>query len=102
MTRITNQSSIINKHVAQRTCVACRAVKTKRELVRLVHTAQGNIEIDEYGKKTGRGAYLCHEWRCWEKGLNSNRLEYALRGKLSQDIREELTKQAKDILKGDN
>jgi len=82
--------------------VACRAVKAKWELVRLVHTAQGNIEIDESGRKTGRGAYLCHEWRCWEEGLNSNRLEYALRGNLSRDNREELVKQAKDILKGDN
>ena len=46
------------KHVPQRTCIACRKVAGKRGLVRLVRTAEGNVEVDPSGKQAGRGAYL--------------------------------------------
>ena len=81
--------------------MACRKVKAKRELVRLVRTPDGSIEIDSSGKKTGRGAYLCRVWECWEAGLKGNRLEHALRSNLTQDNREQLTKQVRDLLKGE-
>ena len=83
-----------------RTCVTCRKVQAKRELVRLVNTLDGNIEIDSSGKKAGRGAYLCRDWNCWETGLKSSRLEHALRGSLTKDNRAQLIEQAGEILKG--
>ncbi len=83
-----------------RTCVACRKVQAKRELLRLVNTLDGNIEIDGSGRKAGRGAYLCRDWHCWEAGLKSSRLEHALRGSLTKDNRDQLIKQASEILKG--
>ena len=83
-----------------RTCVACRKVQAKRELVRLVNTSDGNIEIDSSGKKAGRGAYLCRDLNCWETGLKSSRLEHALRGSLTEDNRAQLIKQASEMLKG--
>ncbi len=86
--------------IAQRTCVACRQIKTKGELIRLVRTPEGSIEIDNSGKKKGRGAYLCNARECWEKALKSNKLEHALRGGLTQDNREQLTQNGKDLLKG--
>jgi len=101
MMSIINPGSGSARRLPQRTCVACRKVKTKRELIRIVHTPDGNIEIDGSGKKAGRGAYLCQTWRCWEAGLKSNRLEYALRSNLNQNNRERLIEQAKDVLKGD-
>ena len=58
------------KHVPLRTCVGCRQVRSKREMVRIVRTPTGEIEIDERGKKSGRGAYLCRRRECWRKGLN--------------------------------
>ena len=67
------------KHIPQRTCVACRKVRAKRELIRLVRVADGSIEIDTGGKKEGRGAYLCPEQECWTLGLKSGRLERTLR-----------------------
>ncbi len=70
--------------------MACRQVKAKRELVRLVRTADGNIEIDLSGKKAGRGAYLCRSMQCWEMGLKGNRIEQALKVTLSETNREEL------------
>jgi predicted RNA-binding protein YlxR (DUF448 family) len=57
------------KHVPQRTCVACRQVKSKRELVRVVRAPDGKICVDESGKLHGRGAYLCRDRACWEKGI---------------------------------
>jgi len=78
------------KHVPQRTCVACRKVKAKRELIRLVRVADGSVEVDTSGKEAGRGAYLCQEQECWEAGLQGGRLEHALRATLSGDNREQL------------
>ena len=82
--------------------MACRQIKTKRELVRLVRTPEGNIEIDSSGKKKGRGTYLCPVWECWEKALKGNQLEHALRGGLTRDNREQLIKHGQDLLKGVN
>ena len=78
--------------------MACRKVKAKRELIRVVHTSDGNVEIDTSGKKAGRGAYLCWAPECWEAGLKGSRLEYALRVRLTQDNREQLIKYGKDLL----
>lgn len=98
----TSSQSVRLKHIPQRTCLGCRQVKAKRELIRLVHTPDGNIEIDTSGKKAGRGAYLCPVWECWEAGLKGNRLEHALCSRLTQDNREQLITYAKDRLKGAN
>ncbi len=85
------------KHIPQRTCVACRVVKAKRELVRLVRTLEGNVEIDISGKRAGRGAYLCCQWECWQIGLKGNRLEHTLRTSLTPDNREQLIRYSKDL-----
>ena len=87
------------KHVPQRTCLACRKVKDKRELIRLVRISEGRVEVDTGGKKAGRGAYLCRARECWEIGLKGSRLEYALRTNLTQDNREQLIKYGKTIYK---
>jgi predicted RNA-binding protein YlxR (DUF448 family) len=73
------------KHVPQRTCVGCRKIQPKREMVRIVRTPDQGVKIDESGKAPGRGAYLCRERKCWEKALSEKRLEYALKTGLSKD-----------------
>lgn len=85
----------------QRTCVACRQVRTKRELIRLVRVDDGRVEVDTSGRKAGRGAYLCNTPECWEVGLKRGRLEHVLRIALSRDNREELAEQGKAIMRGD-
>lgn len=67
------------RHVPQRTCVACRTTGAKRGLVRVVRSAEGRVEVDETGKKPGRGAYLCRTRECWDKALKGKVLEYALK-----------------------
>jgi predicted RNA-binding protein YlxR (DUF448 family) len=78
------------KHIPQRTCLACRQVKSKRELVRLVRTLDQGVEVDTGGRKTGRGAYLCPKQECWEVGLRGNQLERSLGVRLTPDNREQL------------
>ena len=77
-----------SKNLPQRTCIACRQVKEKKDLVRLVSTGNGIVEIDTFGKKPGRGAYLCPKRTCWELALRKNRLDYALRTRLNDDNRQ--------------
>ena len=67
------------RHVPQRTCVACRGGSAKRELIRIVRTVDGSVVIDPTGKKSGRGAYLCHDRTCWETALKRSVLPRALK-----------------------
>lgn len=71
-------------HIPMRTCIGCRQVKEKLHLVRIVHTPQG-VEVDPRGKSSGRGAYLCPSWECWQQGLKEKRLAYALKAKASPE-----------------
>lgn len=77
-----------SKSLPQRTCIACRQVKEKKDLIRLVSTGNGIVEIDAFGKKPGRGAYVCPKRTCWELALRKNRLDYALRTRLNDDNRQ--------------
>ncbi len=86
------------KQIPQRTCIACRKITGKRELVRLVRTADGTVEVDASGKKTGRGAYLCRTWQCWQSGLKGGRLEHALRAALTKDNRQRLISCGEDLV----
>jgi len=67
------------KHIPQRTCIACRTVRAKRELIRIVRDAEGRVHADATGKQAGRGAYLCRARECWEQVLSAPRaLTHAL------------------------
>jgi len=78
--------------------VACRQVRAKRELVRLVCVSEGGVEVDTSGKRAGRGAYLCKKLECWKVGLKGSRLEYALRTTIAPENREQLMRYGKDFL----
>ena len=81
------------KHIPLRTCTACGRKAPKRELVRIVRTPYGNVQVDGTGKQNGRGAYLCTDPACWEQGLRPKRLprlEHALRGRIPSEDREHL------------
>jgi predicted RNA-binding protein YlxR (DUF448 family) len=54
-------------------------VHPKREMMRVVRTTKGSIEIDPGGKQAGRGAYLCRRKGCWETALKRKSLEHALK-----------------------
>jgi predicted RNA-binding protein YlxR (DUF448 family) len=85
------------KHVPERTCIVCRQKRPKWEMVRIVRTPQGTLEIDNRGKKAGRGAYLCRTKDCWEAGLAKKKLEYALKTEISSEQRAELVEYSKTL-----
>jgi len=78
------------RHVPQRTCVGCRQVRPKREMIRIVRTPDAGVQIDPTGKLAGRGAYICPRQECWEAALAKGRLEQALKTRLTPQEREAL------------
>jgi predicted RNA-binding protein YlxR (DUF448 family) len=93
----TNARQPSVKHLPQRTCLACRQVREKRALIRIVRATDGTVGVDDTGKKAGRGAYLCRNKNCWEEGLKSNRLEHVLRTKLNEEDRFRLVEYIKRL-----
>jgi len=85
------------KHIPLRTCVACRQIRAKRELVRIVKPPEGQIVVDEKGKAAGRGAYLCRRRTCWQVVMQPGRLEHALRAAVSAEEREALLRYAEHL-----
>ena len=76
------------KHVPQRTCVGCREILPKRQMVRVVRTAHG-VRVDPTSKLAGRGAYLHDRRECWERGLRGG-LAHALKAELTVNDRAQL------------
>jgi len=77
------------RHVPERTCIACRQKRAKWELIRIVRTPQGAVEIDETGKKSGRGAYVCMLQGCWHT-LKGKRLEQVLKAQIISEQHDNL------------
>ena len=73
------------KKVPMRMCVACREMKPKKELIRVVRTPEGEVIADETGRKNGRGAYLCRSEICLGKAIKTRALERALDHPLSEE-----------------
>ena len=66
------------RKIPQRQCVGCREMKDKKELLRVVRTPEGDIQLDSRGKVSGRGAYVCPDVACLKKARKSKALERAL------------------------
>ena len=56
-----------NKKIPMRKCVGCQEMKEKKSLIRVVKTAEGDLILDDTGKKNGRGAYICRSIECFKK-----------------------------------
>lgn len=46
------------KKIPMRKCVITGEQKPKKDLIRIVRTTEGTVEVDTTGKKNGRGVYL--------------------------------------------
>ncbi len=65
---------MIPKKIPERRCVGCGERFPKSALIRVVRTPEGEICLDRTGKKSGRGAYLCHNSACLKLARKANRL----------------------------
>ncbi|MCR5216216.1 MAG: YlxR family protein [Lachnospiraceae bacterium] len=71
------------KKQPQRLCIGCQEMKDKKDLLRVVCTPEGEIELDPTGKKNGRGAYICKNASCLEKAMKTKGLHKAFKREIS-------------------
>lgn len=76
-----------------RMCIGCREMMPKKELIRVVRSPEGSIDIDLKGKAPGRGAYLCRNQACVDKAAKSKLLEKSFEQKIGQDVYDKLKTQ---------
>ena len=87
---MTKQPAPRRKHIPQRMCVVCRESNAKRQLTRVVRTADAGVQIDPTGKLNGRGAYLCDKPSCWKRAVETDVLAKALRTELNDEDKQRL------------
>ncbi len=68
-------------------------MKEKRELVRIVRTPDGHVLLDNTGKASGRGVYICKSVQCLEKSRKSKALSRALDTPVDDSVFAELEKE---------
>lgn len=81
------------KKVPIRKCMGCNAQKEKSELVRIVHSPEGEISVDFTGKKNGRGGYICKDQKCLAMVMKSRRLDKVFEKKIPDSVYEALAKE---------
>lgn len=82
-----------NKKVPLRQCVGCRQSKDKKELIRVIKTAEDDVILDATGRKNGRGAYICPKPECLKLAIKSKGLERSLKIAIPAEIYEKLEKE---------
>ncbi|MFT3950507.1 MAG: YlxR family protein [Oscillospiraceae bacterium] len=65
------------KKIPERMCLGCGALKSKRELIRMVRSKEGALSLDLTGKLPGRGAYICKSRACFKKARKAKKFERA-------------------------
>lgn len=87
------------KKVPQRTCIACKQVLPKKELIRIVKS-DGDVSVDLTHRANGRGAYICHNLDCLNVIMKKNSLSVALGNGVTENQKEQIQKQVKKLLSG--
>ena len=78
------------KKIPLRTCVVTKESLPKGELLRIVRTPEGTVEVDETGKMNGRGAYIKKDIAVLEKAIKTKLLEKKLECKIEDYVYEEI------------
>ena len=81
------------KKIPLRQCVGCGEMKAKKEMMRVIKTAEGDIVLDVTGKKNGRRAYLCQKEECLKTAMKNKGLERSFKMSIDQSIYEKLQKE---------
>ena len=82
------------KKVPLRMCVGCQEMKPKKQLLRIVRTADNKVCVDLTGKMPGRGAYICPEEECLNRAQKQKRLQKAFEGAIDEkEVFERLRKE---------
>ena len=78
------------KKIPLRMCSGCGQHLPKKELVRVVRSAEGELSVDLTGRKPGRGAYLCPKADCLRKARKARRLDRSLDCQIPDEVYQRL------------
>lgn len=85
------------KKIPLRQCVGCGEMKSKKEMMRVLRDAEGDICLDTTGKKNGRGAYLCKSGECLKMARKNKGLERSFKMSIPNDIYDGLEKEFENL-----
>ena len=88
---------MITKKVPMRQCTGCREMKSKRDMIRVIKTAENEICIDATGRKNGRGAYICPSMDCLKQAMKSRGLERSLKMSIPDTVYQQLEEEMSHI-----
>ncbi len=74
------------RKIPLRMCLGCNEMKPKKELLRVVKSPEGDISLDLTGRKSGRGAYICHSLDCLRLARKKRSLERAFSCKIENEV----------------
>lgn len=80
-----------------RQCVGCQEMKNKKEMLRVLKTAEDEIVLDATGRKNGRGAYLCFSKECLLKARKHKGLERSLKMSIPPEVYDSLEKELDEL-----
>lgn len=80
----------MRRSVNPRSCVACRRERAPRDMLRVVRRPDGQVVLDEQGKTSGRGAYVCPEPQCVALCLKRRLLEKSLKCSVPAEVQAKL------------
>ena len=82
-----------------RQCVGCAEMKSKKDLLRVIKTPEGEIVLDATGRKNGRGAYICASMECLKTAIKRKGLERSLKVAIPQEVYDSLEQEMSKIAK---
>ena len=85
------------KKIPLRQCIGCGEMKSKKEMIRVIKTAEDQILLDATGRKNGRGAYLCPSMECFKKAVKGRGLERSFKMAIPREVYETLEKETEEI-----
>ena len=68
-------------------------MKSKKEMIRVIRTSEGEFLLDATGRKNGRGAYLCPNSDCLAKAVKNKGLERSFKPAIPKEVYEALEKE---------
>ena len=86
-----------NKKIPMRQCIGCGEMKPKKEMLRVIKTAENEIILDTTGRKNGIGAYICPGNECLQKAIKGKGLERSFKMPIPKEVYEVLTKEMEEF-----
>lgn len=77
---------IQKRKIPERRCSGCGESFPKSSLLRVVRAPDGSVSLDFTGKKSGRGAYVCRNVRCFKKARKAKRFERSLECEIPEEV----------------